>query len=84
MDRDRLVQALEALLFVADEPISAGSLAQAVEADRRSVEEALEQLSRSYEERAAGIVLRSRWGERRAVEATLSAALPAPGDTLPV
>ena len=59
MDRDRLVQALEALLFVADEPISAGSLAQAVEADRRSVEEALEQLSRSYEERAAGIVLRN-------------------------
>ena len=56
---ERLAQALEAVLFVADEPMSSGSLAQAVETDRRSVEAALEALARSYEERGAGIVLRN-------------------------
>jgi segregation and condensation protein B len=56
---DRLAQALEAVLFVADEPMSSGSLAQAVETDRRSVEAALEGMARSYEERGAGIVLRN-------------------------
>ena len=42
MDDVRLRQALEALLFVSDEPMSAGSLAQAVEVDRRTVEATLE------------------------------------------
>ena len=56
---DRLAQALEAVLFVADEPMSSGSLAQAVETDRRSVEAALDDLARSYGERGAGIVLRN-------------------------
>ncbi len=59
MDGERVRQAVEALLFVADEPLSSGSLAQAVEVDRRTVEAALEELARSYEERGAGIILRN-------------------------
>jgi len=59
MAGEGLLRALEALLFVADEPVSSGSLAQAVEADRRTVEQALDDLARSYDERGAGIVLRN-------------------------
>jgi segregation and condensation protein B len=58
-DRDEIARALEAILFVADEPLSSGTLAQAVEMDRRSVESILEELSRSYEDRRAGIALRN-------------------------
>jgi segregation and condensation protein B len=50
---------IEAILFVADEPLPAGALAQAVETDRREVEALLDDLARSYEERGAGIVLRN-------------------------
>jgi segregation and condensation protein B len=59
MDRTEIVRALEAILFVADEPLPAGTLAQAVEADRRVVEGILEDLARSYRERDAGITLRN-------------------------
>ena len=58
-DRGNVARALEAILFLADEPLSAGALAQAVEADRRMVEEDLEGLARSYEERGAGMALRN-------------------------
>jgi segregation and condensation protein B len=57
MDDLRLRQALEALLFVSDEPMSAGSLAQAVEIDRRTVEAALEAMVSDYEERSSGLAL---------------------------
>jgi segregation and condensation protein B len=50
--------ALEAILFLADEPISAVVLAQAVEAGRREVEETLQKLAAEYEARGSGIVLR--------------------------
>src|SRR4051812_46488490 len=59
MDEVRLRQALEALLFVSDEPLSAGSLAQAVEVDRRTVESALQAMVADYEERSAGLALRN-------------------------
>src|SRR3954471_5204674 len=59
MDEVRLRQALEALLFVSDEPLSAGSLAQAVEVDRRTVESALQAMVTNYEERSAGLALRN-------------------------
>jgi segregation and condensation protein B len=59
MDDLRLRQALEALLFVSDEPMSAGSLAQAVEVDRRTVEAALEAMASDYEERSSGLALRN-------------------------
>src|SRR3954453_21787371 len=59
MDEVRLRQALEALLFVSDEPLSAGSLAQAVEVDRRTVESTLQAMADDYEERSSGLALRN-------------------------
>jgi segregation and condensation protein B len=50
-------KALEAILFLADEPLSASLLAQTVECGRREVEDTLRELSRSYQERGAGIAL---------------------------
>jgi segregation and condensation protein B len=58
-DRREMARAVEAVLFVSDEPLSSTVLAQALEVDRRLVEEVLEELGRSYEERGAGIVLRN-------------------------
>jgi segregation and condensation protein B len=58
-DRREIARALEAVLFVADEPLAAGTLAQAVEVDRRQVEDILDELSRGYEERGAGMALRN-------------------------
>jgi segregation and condensation protein B len=54
-----LLQALEALLFVSDEPVTAMALAQALEVDRTVAEELCEQLARTYAERGAGLVLRN-------------------------
>jgi len=50
-------RALEAILFLSDEPQSASLLGQAVELPRREVESSLEELAREYEERGSGIVL---------------------------
>lgn len=58
-DRAALLRALEALLFVSDEPVAAVVLAQALDVERREADELCEELARAYEERAAGIVLRS-------------------------
>ena len=51
-------QALEAILFVSDEPMSSAVLAQAVERGRRDVEAILGQLQAEYDGRGGGIVLR--------------------------
>jgi segregation and condensation protein B len=53
------MQALEALLFVSDEPATAVALAQALGVERREADELCEELARSYEEREAGLVLRN-------------------------
>lgn len=58
-DRAALLRALEALLFVSDEPVAAVVLAQALDVERREADELCEELARVYEERAAGIVLHS-------------------------
>ncbi|HZP89966.1 MAG TPA: SMC-Scp complex subunit ScpB [Actinomycetota bacterium] len=58
-DRSGLLRALEALLFVSDEPVPPAVLSQALGLERREVEELCEELARTYEERGAGIVLRS-------------------------
>jgi segregation and condensation protein B len=50
---------LEALFFVSDEPLSASVLAQALEADRRTVESLCERLARDLEDRGSGLVLRN-------------------------
>jgi segregation and condensation protein B len=56
--RDAASRALEAVLFVADEPLSSASLAQAVEVDRQEAERLLESLAKDYAARGSGIVLR--------------------------
>jgi segregation and condensation protein B len=58
-DRAALLRGLEALLFVTDEPVPAVAIAQALDVGRREAEELCEGLARSYEERDAGIVLRT-------------------------
>jgi segregation and condensation protein B len=55
---DERVRALEAVLFVADEPLSAAVLAPLVDADRRTVEGLLEDLAARYERTGSGVVLR--------------------------
>ena len=51
-------QALEAILFLADEPLTSSMLAQAVELGRKDVERELEALAAEYEGRGSGIALR--------------------------
>jgi segregation and condensation protein B len=58
-DRAPLLRALEALLFVSDEPVAAVVLAQALGVERREADELCEELAAAYEERGAGLVLRS-------------------------
>src|SRR4051794_14590445 len=48
----------EALIFVADEPITAKLLAEVLEEDRESVQAAVEELKREYESRASGLQIR--------------------------
>jgi segregation and condensation protein B len=52
-------RALEALLFVSDEPLSASVLAQALDVDRRTVEASCDRLAAELEARGSGLVLRN-------------------------
>src|SRR3990172_9337422 len=61
-DRAPLLQGLEALLFVSDEPVSSIVLAQSLGVERREADDLCDELARSYEERGAGITLRSVGG----------------------
>jgi len=56
---DRDAQALEALLFVSDEPLAASVLAQALDLDRRRVDALCERLAERLVERGSGLVLRN-------------------------
>jgi segregation and condensation protein B len=51
-------RALEAILFLADEPLPATILAQSLERGRREVEAALSEMAAGYTERGSGIVLK--------------------------
>jgi segregation and condensation protein B len=53
------MRALEALLFVSDEPVTSAVLSQALGIERREVDELCERLAAAYEERGAGITLRN-------------------------
>ena len=53
-----LIRILEALVFVADEPISAKDLANVVEEDADFVQSAVEELAQEYESREGGLQLR--------------------------
>jgi segregation and condensation protein B len=52
-----ITRALEAILFLADEPLPATVLAQAVESGRRQVEVTLGEMAAGYERRGSGLVL---------------------------
>jgi segregation and condensation protein B len=56
--RDPSLRALEAVLFVADEPLSSAVLANLVRTDRPSVDSLLEGLAWEYERTGAGLTLR--------------------------
>jgi segregation and condensation protein B len=56
--RDERIRGLEALLFVADEPVASASLAQVLDADRSTVERLLEELASEYDRTGSGLALR--------------------------
>jgi segregation and condensation protein B len=58
-EAEEIRRSVEAVLFVTDEPMPPGALAQTLEVERRSVEDALESLAAEYEARGSGIVLRN-------------------------
>jgi segregation and condensation protein B len=53
-----IVSIVEALIFVADEPITVKTLADVLEEDRETVEAAVEELRNEYEQREGGLQLR--------------------------
>lgn len=53
-----LVSIIEALIFVADEPLSVKVLAEVLAESRETIEAAIEELEREYDERASGLQLR--------------------------
>jgi segregation and condensation protein B len=55
---DSLATTIEALLFLSPDPVSAGELAAAIEADEEAVAEALESLGKELESNGRGIRLR--------------------------
>jgi segregation and condensation protein B len=54
-----LARAIEALLFVSDEPVSSAALAQALDADRGDVDAACRELADAYEARRSALSIRS-------------------------
>lgn len=56
---DETHRALEAVLFVAAEPVSSTVLAQLLDSDRASVEASLARMAEEYERAGSGIVLRN-------------------------
>lgn len=53
-----IVSIIEALIFVADEPISVKILAEVLEEDKETVATAIEQLVEEYEQRESGLQIR--------------------------
>ena len=53
-----IISILEALIFVADEPITVKLLAEVLEEDKETVEVAVEELRNEYEQRDGGLQLR--------------------------
>jgi segregation and condensation protein B len=53
-----IVSIVEALIFVADEPITVKILADVLEEDKETIEAAVEELKQEYEEREGGLQLR--------------------------
>jgi segregation and condensation protein B len=58
-DAGSLLRAIEAVLFVSDEPVASVVLAQAVGVERTEADRLCERLAAEYEERGSGITLRN-------------------------
>ncbi|MCI0635735.1 MAG: SMC-Scp complex subunit ScpB [Actinobacteria bacterium] len=58
-DAGSVLQAIEAVLFVSDEPVASVVLAQAVGVERTEADRLCERLAAEYEERRSGITLRN-------------------------
>jgi segregation and condensation protein B len=74
---EELVTVCEALLFVADEPLTVPDIAAAAEVEEQAVPAALDELERRLAERGAGVVLDrsgARYGLRAAAGAPAEAA----------
>ena len=56
--RDERIRGLEAMLFVADEPVASASLAQVLDSDRSTVDGLLEELASEYDRAGSGLALR--------------------------
>jgi segregation and condensation protein B len=59
VDVEQLAGALEAILFVVEAPVTVAALAVAVQQPTEAVQEALDSLRTSYDDRGAGIELRA-------------------------
>jgi segregation and condensation protein B len=57
-DLSELVAVVEALIFVADEPITTRLIAEVLGEDKQAIEAALEQLKQEYEARESGLQIR--------------------------
>ena len=53
-----IISIVEALIFVSDEPITIKTLTDVLEEEKETIESALEELQREYEEREGGLQLR--------------------------
>ena len=58
MYHDKMLGALEAVLFAAGEPLTVAELAQCLQLDKHQVWKLLSHLEQSYEEEARGLMLR--------------------------
>jgi segregation and condensation protein B len=53
-----IIAIVEALIFVADEPVTVKTLAEVLEEDRETVQAAVEELAQEYERRESGLQIR--------------------------
>jgi segregation and condensation protein B len=53
-----IISIVEALIFVADEPLSVKTLAEVLDEDRETVQAAVEELAEEYEQRESGLQIR--------------------------
>jgi segregation and condensation protein B len=54
-----IISIVEALIFVADEPLTVKVLAEVLDEDRETIESAIEELKNEYEQRMSGLQLRA-------------------------
>lgn len=53
-----IISIVEALIFVADEPLTVKTLAEVLDEDRETVQAAIEELKTKYEQRESGLIIR--------------------------